>query len=356
MSTYVVYGLTLLISLLLSVVAQKKNKKKYIIVAALVLTVIAGLRAVSVGIDTKNYVRLFGHIADGNLNLAHGLETSFKYICAFLLAIWNNNNFLFFIFALITNVLIFARLWDFKDRISLPWATMIYFGVFYFMTFNIMRQFVAVAIIFYGTRYLAEKKYFKFLFFVLLGFLFHKSALLGIGFVVLDIFAWKHLSRKQKKFLRLIIVLGLVVLLFLTIVIFGRYSHYFNNIQFNFGLMLFVKLMLFILTVFLVKNPYNDECDENGYSIKAYTFTTVRIYYLVGILGMMLEYFFPYMGRIGIYFYIFEMVYMGMLFKSCKKDTIMKIILIAIILLYVYSAIFGNGQGHGQYLFAWQTK
>lgn len=354
MSTYVVYGLTLLISVLLSAVAQKKNKKKYIIVAALVFTVIAGLRAVSVGIDTKNYVRLFGHIADGNLNLAHGLETSFKYICAFLLAIWNNNNFLFFVFALITNVLIFARMWDFKDRISLPWATMIYFGVFYFMTFNIMRQFIAVAIIFYGTRYLAEKKYFKFLLFVLLGFLFHKSAILGIGFVALDIFAWKHLSRKQKKFLRLMIVLGSVVVLFLTIVIFGRYFHYFNNIQFNFGLMLFVKLLFFVLTVFLVKNPYSEECDENGYSAKAYTFTTVRVYYFVGILIMMLEYFFPYVGRVGLFFYIFEMIYMGMLFKSRKNDIIMRLIMILIILLYTYSAIFGNAQGQGEYLFAWQ--
>ena len=93
MSTYVVYILTLLITVALSATAQRKDKKKYIILAALVLTVLAGLRAVSVGIDTKNYVRLFTHIADGDLHLAHGLETSFKYICAFLLAIWNNNNF-----------------------------------------------------------------------------------------------------------------------------------------------------------------------------------------------------------------------------------------------------------------------
>ena len=356
MVTYVVYILTFLLSLLFAKVAQKKNKKKYIVLAALVLTVIAGLRAESVGIDTKNYAELLGHIAEGNLNLAYGLETSFKYICAFLLGIWNNFNFLYFVFALITNLLIFLRLWDFRDRISLPWATTIYFGVFYFMTFNIMRQFVAAAIIFYATKYLAQKKYFKFFVFIAVAFLFHKSALLGFGFLALDIFAWKYLSKRQKRMLVWVILLGGAAVVFFGATIIGRYSNYFDNIQFNFGLMLFLKLAFFMLSVLFVSNPYADECDERGYSAKAYTFATVRGYYLVGILATMLEYFFPYMGRIGIYFYLFEMVYMGMLFKSRKTDIVLKLFMVFVVLLYLYTAIFGNGQGQGEYLFVWQAS
>ena len=356
MITYVVYILTLLLSLLLARAAQKKNKKKYIVFAALVLTVVAGLRAQSVGIDTKNYAELFARIAEGRLDLAYGLETSFKYVCVVLLGIWNNFNFLYFVFALITNCFIFVRLWDFKDQISLPWATAIYFGVFYFMTFNIMRQFVAAAIIFYGTRYLVKKKYFKFLIFVAAAFLFHKSALLGVGFIALDIFAWKHLEKWQKRLLRWMIVLGSVVVVAFGAVIIGRYASYFDEIKFNFGLMLFFKLFIFILSVIVFSNPYTKETDENGYSEKAYVFTTVRVYYLVGILATMLEYFFAYMGRIGIYFYLFEAVYLGMMFKSRKIDVFMKILMVAVIMLYLCTAIFGNGQGQGNYLFFWQSE
>ncbi len=326
------------------------------IFAALLLSLVAGLRAASVGIDTQNYTELFARIAEGRLDLAYGLETTFKYICAFLLGIWNNSNFLFLVFALITNILIFSRLWDFRDHISLPWATAIYFGVFYFMTFNIVRQFVAVSIIFFATRYLAQKKYFKFLVFVLIAFLFHKSALIGVLFIVLDIFAWKELTKKQKRIIVLLWVLGAIAALFLGTIILGKYVNYFKAAQFNFGIMLFLKLIIYTFTaLFMMGDDWKDKNDV-GYDPISYSHNMSKVYYIIGILITMLGYMFQYMDRIGLYFYLFEAIYIGKVMKSRRVDTIVKLAVGVLYVVILAGAILGDGQGHGEYLFFWQQQ
>ena len=98
MQSSLIYLTTILIVLLLSYSAQKRNKMGGFITAAIVLSLLAGLRAASVGIDTVHYIEQFEAIAKGRPDLAYGLEESFKRICAFLLGIWNNSNFLFIIF------------------------------------------------------------------------------------------------------------------------------------------------------------------------------------------------------------------------------------------------------------------
>ena len=356
MQTYLVYFVAFSIVLFLAYLAQRNDRKKYLIYAALILSLLAGLRATTVGIDTENYSKLFAHIADGRLDLAYGLETSFKYICAVLLGIWNNSNFLFTIFALITNILIFVRLWDYRDQISITWSVAIYLAMFYFMTFNILRQFVAIAIIFYGTRYLARKKYVAFLAFVAIAFLFHKSAILGAGFLLLEIFSWKQLSKIQRKYLRILIAASPVVAIAAAAVLLSRYVPYISQITFNFGAMLFVKVLIFLFTLIVFKHSYTDRTDEEGCMLAEYSLKTVRVYYLVGLLVAMLGYVFMFMERIGLYFYVFEIVYVGMFLKSKRVDFIFKMLIAAFYLLLFALTFFGDGQGQSDYLFFWQAE
>lgn len=354
MQTYIIYILTVLIAVGLSRLADKKDKRKYITFAALVLTLVAGLRAATVGIDTPQYTKYFGLIAEGKLNLVYGLEDSFVFICGVLLKIWNNANFLYTVFALITNLLIFRRLWDFKGQISLAWATAVYCGMFYFMTFNIMRQFVAVAIIFYATKYLSQRKYIKYLLFVAVAFLFHKTAILGVLFVACEVFAWKHLSRRQKRFLLCAAMLVPVAAIILIKIFLSKYLRYLQNIQFNFGIMLLLKLAFFIAILLLGHLGTSAVTKNDKYGRGEYTLASVRTYYIVGLVITALGYIFPFADRIGIYFYIFEAVFMGMVAKHAKNQTIIKICMIALYAYILAGAIFGNSFGQAPYLFAWQ--
>ncbi len=350
MRTLLIYLTTILIVLLLSYNAQKRNKRGTFIFAAVIISLLAGLRAETVGIDTVHYIEKFQYIANGQPKLAYGLEETFKGICAVLLKIWNNSSFLFLLFALVTNVLIFKRLWDFKDYISLSWASIVYFGVFYFMTFNILRQFVAIAIVFFATRYVSQRKYLKFLIFVAIATLFHKSALLGILFIALDLFAWGYLTPKQKKIVSALLILGPAAIMLFGTAIIGRYVSYLSNASWNIGLMLFLKMFLFVCTAWLIQ-PEDGMADGNT----AYKITTTKTYYLVGIFITMLGYIFPYMDRIGIYFYLFEAVFVGAVMKSSKINSVVKLLMGILYLFLLYTAITGNAQGQGNYLFVWQA-
>lgn len=353
MQTYIVYFSALLSSVGLAYFGQKKNKKKYLIFAALILSLIAGLRANNVGVDTPNYLKLFTYIADGQLDLAYGLETSFKYICAFLLGIWNHPNFLFTVFALITNILIFSRLWDLKEYISIPWAVIVYWGVFYFATLNILRQYIAVAIIFFATKYIVKRNYARFILCVFLASLFHKSALIGIAFIIFDIFAWRRLTPKQKRIIRTFLTIVPIVAIIFGTVIIGRYAAYFENPEWNIGLLLPMKFVIFAFTAILMVGEYrySSECAEHKEEV--YLARTTNIYYALGILVTSIGYMFTFMDRVGLYFYLFETVYIGRVMKS-KHVGLFRFAVAALYLMLLLISIFGNGQGQGNYLFIWQ--
>ena len=353
MQTYILYSVVFLIIIMMTRLAQIKNSKKYMIYAAMVLTLLAGLRDSSVGLDTQGYVQIFDYIAEGQMNLAYGLETSFKYICFVLLKIWDNDNFLFFVFALITNVLIFDRIWDFKDQISLPWAITVYYAGFYFVSYNIMRQCVAVAIVFYATRYLYNKKYFRFLIGVLLACFFHKSSVIGIAFIFLEIFVRKRLSKEQIRRFVLLITIVLVAIVGFGAVFFEKYFKYFEDIQFNFGALLFVKLILFVLIAIVTRSELVSLGKDEKYDFALYTGRSIKLYYFLGILLTMLGYLFSYMDRSGTYYYIFETVFIGKVMRT-KSVGIVKLLIAILYLILAIGTIFGNGQGQGNYLFFWQ--
>ncbi len=354
MQTYIIYISVIFIAVMLAYVADKRNEKNYILLCALVLSLVAGLRGVSVGIDTAQYTKYFGLIAQDRLELVYGLEDSFVYICKILLSIWNNPSFLFLLFACVTNFLIMSRIWDFRKSVSLSWAIAVYCGMFYFMTFNIMRQFLAAAIVFYATRYVYRGQYFRFLFGVGIGFLFHKSALLGVVFLACEVFVWEHLGQRQKKFLLCAAMIAPVAAIIVGGAVIDKYLRYFQNIQLDFGIMLPIKLVFFAFIVFI--GQLGESVEEHHYEGVSgeYTLKTVKIYYIIGLIMTALGYIFPFVERIGIYFYVFEVIFMGMVARSAKNQAILKPCLTMIYGYVLISSIFGNAQGQANYLFIWQ--
>lgn len=70
-----------------------------------------------------------------------------------------------------------------------PWMSMILFvtfPLFYLNSFSVIRNFSAIAIVFYANRFILEKKLFKYIFAIIIASQFHKSALIGIVFYPLN--------------------------------------------------------------------------------------------------------------------------------------------------------------------------
>ncbi|HOO05934.1 MAG TPA: EpsG family protein [Ruminococcus sp.] len=365
-SSILFYIVILGLIIVLAYGVDKNGSRKKLISIVLILSLVSGLRASVVGIDTYSYYSIFEAVYNDDPTLAwRNIEPTFLYICKLLLHISTNPNFLLFLFALLANSLIILRLWDFKDVAPFPWMIACYYSSFYFLSMNIVRQFCAIAIIFFATRYLFERKYIVYMFALGLAYLFHRSALVGLLFFCVELIDWAQLNKKQKLF----IFLG-----FATIPIYighiianiQMYFKYFKSFSPNIGFMLPVKIVLAVflgIGLKIIRN--NDDNSMNNHEHnKADTMIVtydnpgfinrIKGYYYVGLLLTFLGYFFSFMDRIGLPFYLYECVFVGVLVKYRSDRKICKMIYALLIAYVLFSEFRGNGQGVLPYVFFWK--
>lgn len=357
-----------------SAIACRRDKFGYLMIAVAALTLVAGLRSEDVGIDTSSYVLKFACIADGCPELAYGLENGFKFLVKCILKIWNNHSVVFTVIAFFTNYLIIRRLWDFRNIASVPCMVLCYYAGFYGFTLNIMRQFLAIAVVFYFSGQLEKRKYFSFLAAVALSTVFlHRTALLGAAYIAADLLLWKNLSKRQRRIIRIGIAAAVIAVPAAYGLIAGgllsKYTKYFGTVTPNLGIMVPIKIAFLAVTLFISKRRI---LPEKTKQLSEEEFEEYRkrssavILYSAGLMISLLGYFFPFMERIGYYFLIYECVYFGMLTKAYvrKTDTPQDLMVVrnnvfiysgVLLFLVGYgfvAGLLGNGQGIVPYGFA----
>lgn len=148
----------------LSFKVEEKTENKLLIfvskaVAILFPAIIAGIRY-DVGTDYKGvYEPLFEEILSGKQEFRlRSIEVG--YILLNKLVIWlgGNFNFLMFLTSLITIVPIYLGLQHYKDKINTTFAFFLFMLLFYQKSFNLVRQMMSVAIVFFGFIYLDFKE------------------------------------------------------------------------------------------------------------------------------------------------------------------------------------------------------
>lgn len=329
--------------------AELRKSSGAVWLIVILLSLISGLRADSVGIDTETYNTIFDLISKGVTKGIYGIEESFIYVCRVLLGIWDNNQFLFLIFALISNGLIIFTIWDNRDNISFRWSVLSYYITFFTFSLNGMRQFLAVSIIVYATLFLKKGKYVKFIIFVLIASLFHRSAIIGVCYLLFEIIFVKYFESKRKLTIYLLVGIGVFFGIVAAYSLVNYYSKYFEQQSSSMGIMMIVKAIMLIWSFGVIETPKNNQ--------ERYFCFSNRWYYFVGILLNSLNYIFVYMGRIGLFFYIFESIYIGNIFKAKNKTiwTLMfKFCYVCLLLYYLYDNITRGGQGELPYRFFWQ--
>ncbi|MCD8356303.1 MAG: EpsG family protein [Clostridia bacterium] len=317
------------IAAVFSQTAAKRNKKWILLIPILILSFVAGLRAATVGTDTKNVLaailfnRQYGF-------LVHSKEWLFHFLCEYLMKLWDNTSFVLFVLALINYSLVFFRLWDFRKSIHIGVAASL-FVLFYFGTsLNIIRQSLAVAIIFYSSRYLQERKNIKFLLGVVIASLFHISAFFAAAIPIFFIFADKRLTLKN---------LGAVFAYcfgfgMVGVFLVRFYGGYLHGDEVDIGLMVMVCIGLLVMTYFpffMEKYLWKTETDSTyilGQSPHL-LFALSIVGYLVQCMGFV----FTWAGRAGMYMKFFEIVFFGSVFQSRMYDRLFKIALFVILLL-----------------------
>lgn len=330
------YLFILLLALLLAYVARRNKKISFVYVLILLLTITAGLRGQHCGVDTPSYY----------YSIMHGFpyswmfrEEGFRLVANFFMNTYNNPQLMFLFCAFITNLLIILRLWDFREDAKFDFMVLIYLLMFYSNSMNIMRQYVAVALVFYGTRYLKNRKM-LFLPFFVMAFYFHRSSLLSIGYFIIAL--WEGFTKKQKQVFTLPIVgvLGAAIV-YVRFSLASDVESYsaqgVSNINITFFYLLFATMLALLL--YWTKKRIIITNNQSGKGTEDYVIdNSIIICTIIGLAFSSLSMFLAFVGRSGLYYSIYYVVFWGIACSKFKSAFFNKI-LILVYAVYVFGLV-----------------
>lgn len=215
----------------------------------------------------------------------------------------------------------------------------IYLIAFFITSFNIMRQFVAVSFIFLGYDYLKNKQIIKYFICIIIGFLFHSTAIIGISFWMINVIVENKNKNTKYGYLKVLgACLLIVIITFFSIkyVSIASYSGYIENANSGKNRDFIVILFKFFILVVLKNRLVKIDDDARYYIL----FCLITL--LIGTTGFMSA----YIKRLYYYFNIFECFSFALIPKLFKqKRLISNGIVVSYIGLFILTTLI-IPQGH----------
>ena len=184
-------------------------KKAYLIVIFGILTLVAGLRAPTVGTDTPSYTRHFARIAAtpwGELT-SHNMDFGFTLLNKLISLFTGNAQIMIFVVSLIT--LAGFAVFIYKNSDNIGTSVFLFITLYQFCFFlNIMRQFLAIMLICNAYYFLKKNKLIPFFALMIGAFFSHAAAIL---FLPIMLFTF---VKPRNIWIGIIVGVGLCALLF----------------------------------------------------------------------------------------------------------------------------------------------
>jgi hypothetical protein len=351
----IVYVFVLFHVVFLAFLAQLSKSKVsgQIFVCALILslTLLAGLRDISVGIDTRSYYMAILSASPGysGEQFYNYFEIGFVLLLKGLIFLVKDPHCVILLVSWMIHMLMIETLWSFKNDVSFSFSVFLYYTMYYFETYNVMRQWLAIAIIFFALRYLLEDQYLKFVCFLLIATTMHSSAIICMVFIPI------HMLIVHKVPLKYKVLIGVAIIVYLTFSdyffgllgvesVFERYKHYYigGSTSISFGFYFVLRLCILLFALFLLK--------QDSYALQHSTFIKNMIALtFLGTLLTMTGYVIRYADRLGTYAVVYEIMLWPLLIKSKKTPALVAIFKLAAILLALYVFYVGlQGSIQGQ--------
>lgn len=368
LSSKLLYCFILFIALLCAYISCRFSKKRWIVVGMLgiivfIFTYIAGFRGETVGIDTEAYKRVFMILETGyKPNIEGVADPGFLLISRWVVLLTKSTQAPFVFWSFVTNLFIILRLYGVRGRISFPFAIFVYYVSFYFLTFNLLRQFVAIGIIFYATKWMEQGRLVKYCIVVALAATIHFSAILSLVVVPISLlYSNKTISKWKKVFLWMFFIIlpgGAVVVVNAFLSRYDMYSTVATGGLENIGFVMPFKIAVFAVFMMvskvkvtiggelLLKPNYKDN-NRDIYKIED------RIY-LIGLFGYFMSYFIRYFDRVALYFTIFELVCYSRYYNRSKNIFLNCLLIFTSAISFVLMLLgTQGGQGELPYSFCW---
>lgn len=235
------YLITLVVVLTLSYLYDKSKmiiqKKWFVFLIFVSLVFISGLRIDNtLYSDEWNYRYAFQALEGvpfESLNISLFDEPGFTVLNWGLANLIHDSQSLIFICAFVTNLSFVLFIYKYSKDFTFSIFLYITSGMF-FTSMNIVRQYLAIAIILFGFKYIISKDIKKFSLYVLIAFLFHKSAISALFFYyILN----SNIIEKHKVFSFFIIILSMIgfdsILQLFSNSLYGHYAESFSEMGYG---------------------------------------------------------------------------------------------------------------------------
>ena len=320
--TTIIYFTVFMISLIFCRIYEKKennldeNKKLILLVLTAVPLILLATLRYNVGTDYFAYIKNAANIQDlFSLKLIfvyYSKEPLYVIFTYLGMALFHSFVGAVYVYSLIFVFFIIEGIRYYKDKISITLSLFIFCMSYYLIFFNATRQMIALAIVFFASRYLVEKKLWKYIFWIIIAGLFHKTAYVMILLYLLN---FKLESPKAIKIYYILILISpllmypfmkLVLVLTNMFGIFTRLSK--MNIVWNF------RFLLYLIPEFIIIFMYRKQILELDKKNELF-YRLVVLQFPAQMMGVFVE----YADRLSIYFGAFELVLMCLILKARDK-------------------------------------
>lgn len=300
-------------------------------------------------VDYKGYTYLFdlynqfefSNIFEVGLHQEPGFIALSRFIGSF------TQNVLY-LFIITSFIIIIAFYKQFNNDSEYMWLSVLLFvtiGSFY-TSFNVMRQILAVAIVFSGSKFLYERKALKYFLVIILASLFHKTALIMIFFYFILNFEINY------KNIILISLGALVIEINLPrIISIAQQTFYTVYTAEAYGLtgLSFTNAVV-PLSVFIFSLIHRNKIDINNTKHRVWM-NAVFYYALFNVLGLQIQ----MIQRLSEFFAPYILLLIPLFFSRMKNSELkVMYILLFVTLLFLYNYITLSGSGYDPYYFVWE--
>lgn len=343
---------------------EEYNKKTIIIfsiLSILTLAVIGGARDVSLGTDVKVYVishfdyahgfnNIFGFLTTFNTHT--GREPLYRTIVFLVSRFTNDVHWLLFTFQVIIVSLVYIGAYKHRKVAPIELTLLIWCFLYYNDSYNVVRQHLAMAVIFSGIDYLENRKYFKFCIFIALATMLHTSGALAFLLLVIKFFLDKsdeYSDVNKKLYLRInslsfrkgiLYVIISVCCLFVKQIaavavalglIHSRYMSYFNKASVS-GNTIDLLIYGLVLIAVIMMGKINSNAKKNIPEIEFYQINAFSVFMFYNLARVVF-----YGNRLTMYFGIVNILLIAQLpkiGKTTQGKTMISAAIVAIGALY----------------------
>lgn len=321
LQTYLLYAVTAIVSLLFCWYSERTDKKRGLVAAAILLIFVSGFRAYSVGVDTSLYKTGIEYFFErGEVLWSSNFAYGYGVFTRFLLYFINDYTFVLVVQAAITHGLILTRFWDLRKRCSLTFMLFAFICTTYFYTLCIICQYVAIALVFWGSRFADKGKILPYAIIIIFASCLHVSALVALVDVAMRLVKFKGVSPLKALLKAFALVCICVAGLYAAGLLSDRYSSYAGNSS-SVGLMVFVQIFV-LVTCLLACGYFANKMSDDIFSLRndleSCAPYALRLYF-IGLLLSAASYVIANAGRIAYYFTIYGCVCFGAMAKHSTK-------------------------------------